>query len=188
MIRLKIWVSLVFGFLTLTSGCVTAQSQDVTGGRIQRAHAASSKLVAAIESVDGNLGVHTARSHDGVELIMAWFENKRAVLNWFEHPYHRKMLADAGRPEDGIAAQHFGHHTGPILVIASVAYRGAPGSLEAPMFDDPDGRKPTRFAVEYYVPLAGGAYMIEPFAPPEAAAMVHGLRDVFDDDDHDCAC
>lgn len=155
--------------------------------RIAQAHQASARLVSEMKTVEGNLGVFTARTHDGVELIMAWFEDKPAVLRWFNHDYHRKLLRDAGRDEDGIAAKHFGDNIGPILVIASVAYRDAPGSLEASMFDDPVGRKPTRFSVEYYTPLAGGAYFNTPFAPPGAAEQVHGLRDVWEDES-DCEC
>lgn len=149
--------------------------------RIEQAHAASQKLVEAIGSVDGMLGMHTARSHDGIELIMAWFEDRAAVMRWFLHPYHRKLLRDAGRPEDYVAAEHFGNDVGPILVIASVAYRDQPVSLAGSMFDDPQGRRPSRFAIEYYVPLPGGAYMVEPFAPARAAGRVPHLRDVFED-------
>ncbi|MEM9502175.1 MAG: hypothetical protein AAF941_10075 [Pseudomonadota bacterium] len=149
--------------------------------RIEEAHEASQLLIDAIKSVEGMLGMHTARTHDGVELIMAWFEDRDAVMRWFTHSYHRKLLRDAGRPEDNVAAEHFGNDVGPILVIASVAYRDQPVSLEGSMFDDPQGRRPTRFAVEYYVPLSGGAFMVEPFAPVRAAKRVQHLRDVFED-------
>ena len=149
--------------------------------RIAAAREASRTLVEAIASVDGNLGVKTARAHDGNELILAWFEDRDAVLRWFNHSYHRKMLRDAGRPEDGIAAEHFGDDVGPILVMASVAYHQQPGSLEGSMFDDPAGRRPSRFAIEYYVPLPGGAYMETPFAPPAAASQVANMRDVYED-------
>lgn len=168
------------------TACVSVEARQTpapdTEGRIERAHIASAKLVSAIESVEGNLGVHTARTHDGVELIMSWFENRDAVLRWFHHPYHRQLLREAGRTEDNIAAEYFGNHFGPILVIASVAYNDASGSLEGSMFEDPDGRRPTRFSVEYYTPVDGGAFFVTPFAPPRAASMIHGLRDVYDDD------
>ena len=164
-----------------------AGAGESDSARIERAQAASARLVAEIESVEGNLGVKTARTHDGVELIMAWFEDKPAVLRWFNHDYHRKLLRDSNRPEDGVAAKYFGDHVGPILVIASVAYAQAPGALDGSMFDDPVGRKPTRFAVEYYTPLAGGAFFIEPFAPPAVAERIHGLRDVWEEEG-DCQC
>lgn len=151
-------------------------------GRIERAHEASLRITQSLASLEGTLGVHTARSHDGTELILAWFRDRQAVLDWFNHPYHRKLLRDAGRPEDGVAAEHFGDDVGPILVIASVAYQGSPGSLSGSMFDDPDGRRPTRFSIEYYTPLAGGAYMVTPYAPDSVTNEIPGMRDVFDDD------
>ena len=147
-----------------------------------QAIAASEELLSALRSVDGVYGVKSARVHDGTELIFAWFEDKSAVLRWFEHSYHRKLLRDAGRPEDNVAAEHFGDKVGPILVVASVAYAPARGSIHASMFDDPVAGRPTRFAIEYYTPLPGGAYMIEPFAPPGVQQRINGLRDVFDDD------
>ncbi|MEO1044683.1 MAG: hypothetical protein AAFX04_04515 [Pseudomonadota bacterium] len=158
-----------------------ADAED-RSGRIERALEASAKIISSMKSVEGVYDVHTARSHDGVELIMAWFENRDAVLRWFNHPYHRKLLRDAGRPEDGVAAEHFGDDVGPILIIASVAYHDQPASLKGSMFDDPDGRRPTRFSVEYYVPLPGGAYMSETFAPTAVTANIPGMRDVYDDD------
>lgn len=158
-----------------------AQQGDAPEDRIEQAHAASARLIGEIRSVDGCLGAHSARTHDGVELIMAWFEDRAAVLRWFEHPYHRKLLRDAGRPEDHVAAEYFGDDVRPILVIASVAYDDPPGAVGASMFDDPAAGRPTRFAVEYYTPLPGGAYMIEPFAPWPAAEQVPQLRDVFAD-------
>ncbi|WP_299326769.1 antibiotic biosynthesis monooxygenase [Parasphingopyxis sp.] len=148
----------------------------------EQARTASTRLVAAIESVDGCLGVHTARSHDGSELILAWFEDRAAVLRWYDHSYHRQLLRDAGRPEDGIAAEHFGNEVGPILVIASVAYPARRGALDASMFDDPVAGRPERFSVEYYTPLPGGAFMERPFAPNAVKERIPGIRDVFDDD------
>ena len=172
---------------TLVTFAALATALDPPTGRIARAQEASQRLVKEIESVEGNLGVKTARTHDGDELIFAWFEDKPALMRWFRHDYHRKLLRDAGRPEDGVAARHFGDTVGPILVIASVQYRGAPGSLEGSMFDDPDGRKPLRFAIEYYTPMPGGAYFASPFAPPAVATRLHGLRDVFNDEES-CDC
>lgn len=160
---------------------VADQPQDPNAERIAAAHAASRTLIEAIESVEGNLGVKTARSHDGNELILAWFEDREAVLRWFNHSYHRKLLRDAGRPEDGVAAEHFGNKVGPILVLASVAYNAQPVSLDGSMFDDPFGRRPARFAIEYYIPLPGGAYMESPFAPGKAASRVEKMRDVYED-------
>ena len=163
------------------SACATTPPVDPEVEARAEARAASAQLLEEIASVEGAYAVKSARVHDGTELIFAWFEDRAAVLRWFEHPYHRKLLRDAGRPEDGVAAQHFGDDVGPILVLASVAYPAERGSIHASMFDDPVAGRPSRFSVEYYVPLAGGAYMVEPFAPPGVQERISGLRDVFDD-------
>lgn len=168
------------------AAALAAIAAPVTAQPLPDAHeqaiTASARLVAAIESVEGCLGVHTARSHDGSELIMAWFEDRAAVLRWYDHSYHRQLLRDAGRPEDGVAAEHFGNDVGPILVIASVAYPARRGALDASMFDDPVAGRPERFSVEYYTPLPGGAFMERPFAPNAVKERIPGIRDVFDHD------
>ncbi|MEO1037300.1 MAG: hypothetical protein AAFX44_17205 [Pseudomonadota bacterium] len=102
-------------------------------------------------------------------------------MRWFEHDYHRKLLRDAGREENHLAAEHFDEDVGPILIIASVAYPAGRGSIHASMFDDPMAGRPNRFAVEYYVPLTGGAFMEQPYAPAAVATKNSGLRDVYDD-------
>ncbi len=174
----------------LAYGCVaqplepirTGAPSPVSDARM-KAVAASARLLDALRGVEGCYGVKSARVHDGTELIFAWFENRAAVMRWFEHDYHRKLLRDAGRTEDHRAAEHFGDDVGPILVIASVAYPAARGSIHASMFDDPVAGRPSRFAIEYYTPLSGGAYMVEPFAPPAVIAQNDGVRDVFADDE-----
>lgn len=150
-----------------------------------RAFDASATLKEHIASVEGCYGVKSAHAHDGTELIFAWFEDRQAVLRWFEHDYHRKLLRDAGRPEDHVAAEHFGDDVGPILVVASVAYPAGRGSIEESMFDDPVAGRPSRFAIEYYAPLDGGAYMVKPFAPWAVTARTPGMRDVFADEEDD---
>lgn len=168
-------------FIVALSACATKPPSVVESEARAEAASASARLLEEIASVEGCHAVKSARAHDGTELIFAWFENRDAVLRWFEHPYHRKLLRDAGRPEDNVAAQHFGDDVGPILVLASVAYPAERGAINASMFDDPVSGRPNRFSIEYYVPLAGGAYMVEPFAPPGVKERIVGLRDVFDD-------
>src|SRR2546428_12408539 len=78
-------------------------------------------LVAALKATPGCLGVETARTSSGKQVIFAWFENRRAVLKWYYSDAHqdamksffpgfesRKPLKEV--PED----------SGPIMVIASI--------------------------------------------------------------------
>jgi hypothetical protein len=126
-------------------------------------------LVAALKATPGVLGVETARTASGKQVIFAWFENKKAVLTWYYSDTHRsvqKMFAPgspartplADVPDDGQ----------PILTIASLTLSGAPSaSNPIPV---------SQIAIELYRPLPGGLAAGGRFAP--SAMKVPGLVDV----------
>jgi hypothetical protein len=126
-------------------------------------------LVAALKATPGVLGVETARTASGKQVIFAWFENKKAVLTWYYSDTHRsvqKMFAPgspartplADVPDDGQ----------PILTIASLTLSGAPNaSNPIPV---------SQIAIELYRPLPGGLAAGGRFAP--SAMKVPGLVDV----------
>lgn len=127
-------------------------------------------LVAALKASPGILGVETARTATGKQVIFAWFENKKAVLTWYYSDTHRslqKMLAPgsstrtpmADVPDDG----------SPVLAIASLT----------PSAEPPSGTNPfpvSQIAIELYKPLPGGVAAGGRFAPP--AMKVPGLLEV----------
>src|SRR2546422_728630 len=58
-------------------------------------------LVGGLKAVPGCLGVETARTASGKNVIFAWFEDKKAVLNWYysdTHQHAMRMLV--GRSEE----------------------------------------------------------------------------------------
>jgi hypothetical protein len=126
-------------------------------------------LVGALKATPGVLGVETARTSSGKQVIFAWFENKKAVLAWYYSDTHRsvqKMFAPgspartplADVPDDGQ----------PVLAIASLTLKGAPG---------PENPIPvSQIAIELYRPLPGGLAAGGRFAP--SAMKVPGLVDV----------
>ena len=126
-------------------------------------------LVGALKATPGVLGVETAQTSSGKQVIFAWFENKKAVLAWYYSDTHRsvqKMFAPgspartplADVPDDGQ----------PILTIASLTLKGAPG---------PGNPIPvSQIAIELYRPLPGGLAAGGRFAP--SAMKVPGLVDV----------
>src|SRR6266542_5263089 len=81
-------------------------------------------LVGALKSTPGCIGVETARTGSGKQVIFAWFENKKAALNWYYSDTHQAAMKQffpqsqqaprhtpmAGVPDDG----------GPVLAIASL--------------------------------------------------------------------
>ena len=87
-------------------------------------------LVGALKKTKGCLGVETAGTSTGKEVIFAWFEDKKAVLRWYSSPTHRGVLrgfvrgADLKKP-----LEHIEDGTGPIMVVASLTM------AEKPLFE-----------------------------------------------------
>ena len=129
-------------------------------------------LVGALKSTPGCLGVEVARTGSGKQVIFAWFEDKKAALNWYYSDTHQAVMKqffpqsqDAPKrtpmkdvPDDG----------GPVLAIASLTPADkAPGDVTSlPV---------SQIAIELYRPLPGGISLGGRFAP--AALKVPGLRE-----------
>jgi hypothetical protein len=127
-------------------------------------------LVGALKATPGVLGVETARTATGKQVIFAWFENKKAVLTWYYSDTHRslqKMLSPgspartpmADVPDDG----------SPVLAIASLTPSAEPPSAANPF-------PVSQIAIELYKPLPGGIAAGGRFAP--LTMKVPGLVDV----------
>src|SRR5437867_8267994 len=78
-------------------------------------------LVAGLKATPGCLGVETARTASGKQVIFAWFENKKAVLNWYYSDMHRSVSKQffPGAPERTPMAD-IPDDGSPILAIASL--------------------------------------------------------------------
>jgi hypothetical protein len=127
-------------------------------------------LVGALKATQGVLGVDTAQTQSGKQVIFAWFENKRAALNWYYSDTHRavqKMFAPGSTahtpmsdvPDDGR----------PVLAIASLT----------PSKERPSAANPfpvTQISIELYTPLPGGIAVGGRFAP--RSLNVPGLVDM----------
>ena len=125
-------------------------------------------LVGGLKSTPGVLGVETARTSSGKQVIFAWFENKQAVLNWFYSETHQTAMrmfspgASAGRAP----LADIKDDSGPILAIASLTLVDKPQveGVKLPV---------SQIAVELYAPLPGGLAAGGRFAP--AGVKVPGL-------------
>src|SRR4029078_7139053 len=49
-------------------------------------------LVGMRKPTPGCLGVDAARTSSGKQVIFAWFENKKAVLNWYYSEGHQRLI------------------------------------------------------------------------------------------------
>jgi hypothetical protein len=117
-------------------------------------------LVGALKSTPGVLGVETARTSSNKQVIFAWFENKKAVLNWFYSDTHQTVMrAFASGASSGRAPlADIKDDSGPILAIASLTMGEQPqvAGVRLPV---------SQIAVELYAPLPGGLAAGGRFAP-----------------------
>ena len=141
------------------------------GVRAQSAQSPFPDLVGALKATPGCFGVETARTGSGKQVIFAWFENKQAVMAWYNSDTHQALLRQfsgemrrpggplAGVPDDGR----------PILAIASLTMPALPR--------DGDVRSATtQIAIELYTPVPGGVAAGGRFAP--STVKVPGLLEL----------
>ena len=136
--------------------------------RAQGAPGGFPDLVSGLKATPGCLGVETARTSSGKQLIFAWFENKTAALKWYYSDMHQGVMGQlipnspartpmSDVPDDGA----------PIMAVASLTM-APPGSDTAFPF--------RQIAIELYRPLPGGVAVGGRFGP--GSLNVPGLRDV----------
>jgi hypothetical protein len=127
-------------------------------------------LVGGLQKTPGCLGVETARTASGKQVIFAWFENKKAVMNWYYSDTHLLAAMSltgsqpsshpmAGVPDDDA----------PVLAVASVTLATSPADTKNPM-------ALSQIAIELYRPLPGGIAVGGRFAP--TSMKVPGLVDL----------
>src|SRR5262245_22887124 len=158
--RILVLAAAIFG-PTIAAGQQPPPGQPPAGGLPD--------LVGALKASPGCLGVETARTSSGKQVIFAWFENKKAALAWYYSDTHRSLqkafapgspartpMADV--PDDG----------SPVLAIASLTLSGAP-TADTPF-------PVSQIAIELYKPLPAGLAAGGRFGP--ATMKVPGLIDV----------
>jgi hypothetical protein len=128
-------------------------------------------LVGMLKATPGCLGVDAARTLSGKQVIFAWFENRKAVLNWYYSEGHQRLiktLASGGNPGRTPLAD-IADDSGPILAIASLTLSDKPqvNGVQLPV---------SQIAIELYAPLPGGLAAGGRFAPD--SVKVKGLVDV----------
>lgn len=126
-------------------------------------------LVGGLQAIEGVLGVETATTAGGKQVIFAWFESKAAVLRWYNSGMHRGVQRaffpdqEFGTPLEGVPDD-----IGPVLAIASITM-STKSELEATSLPI------SQIAIELYTPLTGGLFLGGRFAPD--ALEVPNLRD-----------
>jgi hypothetical protein len=116
-------------------------------------------LVGGLKATPGVLGVETARTTSGKMVIFAWFENKKAVMTWYNSDMHQALVKRYSR-----AVRPGGPLTGvpddvPVMAIASLTMPSPPAAGQDP------ATATTQIAIELYTPLPGGLATGGRFAP-----------------------
>ena len=150
---------LLFGLITTG----LAQDRPQGGAALQ----GFPDLVSGLKAIPGVLGVETAQTSSGKQVIFAWFEDKAAVLRWYYSDMHRGV-------QDGFFPDRLPHvplenvpdDTGPIMAIASITFADSAhfATTSLPI---------SQIAIELYQPLPGGVFLGSRFAP--AAVEVYGM-------------
>ena len=116
-------------------------------------------LVAALKATPGCLGVETAKTGSGKQVIFAWFEDKKAVLKWYYSDMHQQVMKqffpgrDISKPLKAVPDD-----SGPIMAIASITLADKPRFKETPL-------PISQISIELYQPLSGGIFLGDRFAP-----------------------
>src|SRR5262245_48326509 len=122
-------------------------------------------LVGMLKATPGCLGVEAARTMSGKQVLFAWFENKKALLNWYYSEGHQQLIksfASGGNP-GRVPLADIADDSGPILSVASLTLSDKPqvNGVQLPV---------SQIAIELYAPLPGGLSA----GGGVAAATVHG--------------
>jgi hypothetical protein len=158
--------------LLLAAAClvlVTAgMTQDTTKPRSAQA-GGFPDLVAGLKATPGCLGVETARTSSGKNVIFAWFENKEAVRRWYYSETHLKAM-QMGFPGHKPAEpmKDVPDSVGPIMAIASLTPSDKPAAPGMAM-------PVSQISIELYTPVTGGLFVGSRFAPE--ALKVPGMHD-----------
>jgi Antibiotic biosynthesis monooxygenase len=126
-------------------------------------------LVGSLKASPGCLGVETAKTGSGKQVIFAWFEDKKAVLKWYYSDTHREVMKKffpAG--EYSKPLKELPDDSGPIMAIASITFAAKPQFKETPL-------PILQISIELYQPVSGGVSLGGRFAP--AGLKVPHLRD-----------
>jgi hypothetical protein len=116
-------------------------------------------LVAALKATPGCLGVETAKTGSGKQVIFAWFEDKKAVLKWYHSDTHQHVMQKffPGR-EYSKPLKEVPDNGGPIMAIASITFAEKPRFKETPL-------PISQISIELYQPVSGGIFLGSRFAP-----------------------
>ena len=138
--------------------------------RAQRAPGGFPSVIKAVREAPGCLGVETGQMANGRRVIFAWFQDKKALIDWYHSDVHQRAMHTVfpNQKFEREPLPDLAEDSGPILAIVSVKFaeEPAPGATA----------KIASIGIELYGPLPGGVAVGGRFAPE--ALKVKGLREI----------
>ena len=156
-----------FAALANISGAVPSYGQQPLPGQ----PGFGELLVKAAKELPGCLGVETGRTSSGTLVIFAWFENKKAIVDWYRSEFHQRAMKSAF-PDltiDREPLPDIRDDSGFILALVTLKLSNAQPTAAAPLPIQSIG-------IELYTPLPDGVAVGGRFAP--SAVKVPGLREL----------
>jgi len=126
-------------------------------------------VINALKAAPGCLGVETGQTSSGRQVIFAWFEGKKALVEWYHSDVHQRAMKGVfpNTTFDRQPLPDLPENTGTILAIVSVKF--AEATEDRP-------RAMSSIGIELYGPLPGGVAVGGRFAPE--IVKVPGLREI----------
>ena len=116
-------------------------------------------LIAKLKESPGCLGVESGKMQSGKLVIFAFFENKKAVLAWYESPFHQKLIGMVKPYQDQkhIPLKEVPDNV-PLMAVASISFDGKPAKASAKI-------PFSQIAIEVYTSMTPGLSIGGGFAP-----------------------
>jgi hypothetical protein len=135
------------------------------------------QLIKAVLASPGVLGVELGQTTKGKRVIFAWFENKKALVNWYKSDFHQRGVkwAFPNRKIDREPLPDMPENSGQILALVTLKFAdkstsnaAAAGVASRPPIES--------IGIELYTPLPGGVAVGGRFSPK--SVRIPGLREI----------
>jgi hypothetical protein len=135
------------------------------------------QLARAVLASPGALGIETGRTVKGRLVIFAWFENKKALVDWYQSDFHTKAVkwAFPNQTFDREPLPNTPENSGQILALVTMKFadQPPPGAATA---GTPSRPAIESIGIELYTPVPGGVAVGGRFAPK--SVKVPALREI----------
>jgi hypothetical protein len=134
------------------------------------------QLVKAVMASPGVLGIELGQTAKGRRVIFAWFEDKRALVNWYQSDFHERGVKWAFPNLKSVREPlpDLPENSGQILALVTLKFSNTSSAGATTRITS---RPPIEsIGIELYTPLPGGVAVGGRFAPKRVR--VPGLREI----------